>query len=220
MNACISPKPSATFVLFSAAIVVEARALLICAPHSEPATCPGYTSYASGSSVRRRNEWKSPSAPSRASTARSGRAASPMNSESPVRTSRSSDDERAVLGAVSGGVHDADGNVADVQHLTVSEGVERVLGLGQRMNGDGQAVLEREPAMAGDVVGVSVRLEHAHDPHALLVSRLEVLVDCVRGVDHEGFAAGLVTDQVRGAAEIVVDELAEEHEREANSVCR
>ena len=40
MNSCTSPKASATFVLFSAPIVDE-RAGLIAAPHSEPATCPG-----------------------------------------------------------------------------------------------------------------------------------------------------------------------------------
>ncbi len=40
MNACTSPKPSATFERFSSAIVEE-RAGLIAAPHSEPATWPG-----------------------------------------------------------------------------------------------------------------------------------------------------------------------------------
>ena len=59
-------------------------------PHREPATCPGKTSTPSGSSRRRRSEWKRPAAPSVAPTARSGRAASPTKSESPVRTSHGS----------------------------------------------------------------------------------------------------------------------------------
>ena len=40
MNACTSPNPSATFDRFSPPIVEE-RAGLIAAPHSEPATWPG-----------------------------------------------------------------------------------------------------------------------------------------------------------------------------------
>ena len=66
-------------------IVVDAFEL-IALPHSDPATWPGYTSTPSPSSTSRRREWKRPSAPSRPSTARSGRAASPTKSESPVRT--------------------------------------------------------------------------------------------------------------------------------------
>ena len=65
--------------------------------------------------------------------------------------------------------------------------------------------------MPGDVVGVVVRLEHAHDPHARPLGRREVGLDRVGGVDHHRLAGRLVTDQVGRAAEIVVYELLEEH---------
>ena len=75
---------------------------------------------------------------------------------------------------------------------------------------DGQPVLEREAAVAGDVVGVRVGLEHALDPHALLLCGLEILLDRERGVDDDRDAGLCVTDQIRGAAEILVHELPEE----------
>ena len=92
-----------------------------------------------------------------------------------------------------------------------ASGSQRVLGLGERVDRDGHAVLEREAAVAGDVVGVVVRLEHAHDPHAGALRRLEVALDRVGGVDDDRLAGRLVTDQVGRAAEIVVHELPEEH---------
>jgi hypothetical protein len=61
------------------------------------------------------------------------------------------------------------------------------------------------------VVGVIVRLEHAHDPHVRPLGRLEVGLDRVGGVDDHRLAGRLVTDQVGRAAEIVVYELLEEH---------
>ena len=75
-----------------------------------------------------------------------------------------------------------------------------------------------EPAVPGDVIGVRVGLEHADDADARLVSGREVLLDRVRRVDQEGLPLAGVADQVGGAAEIVVDELAKQHIREANSV--
>ena len=111
--------------------------------------------------------------PRSASDARSGRAASPMSSESPVITShgsspreRSSDGEAAVLGPVPGRVEDADHDLAERDLLAVRERLERVLRLGGGMDGDGDAVLEREPPVPGDVVGVRVRLEDARDADA------------------------------------------------------
>ena len=46
------------------------------------------------------------------------------------------------------------------------QAVEGVLGLGERMDGNGHTVLEREAAVTGEVVGVGVRLEDAHDSRA------------------------------------------------------
>ena len=88
------------------------------------------------------------------------------------------------------------------------------------MDEDGHVVLEGEASVAGDVVGVRVRLEHPHDPDGLVLGDLQVLLDRVSGIDHERLARGGIADQVGGAAEIVVDELAKQHIREANSACR
>ena len=88
------------------------------------------------------------------------------------------------------------------------------------MHGDRQVVLERQAAVARDVVGMGVRLEDAHEARLLLLRLAEVLLDCVGRVDDDRRPRGLVADQVGRAAEIVVDELAEEHETRGYSVYR
>ena len=65
--------------------------------------------------------------------------------------------------------------------------------------------------MAGDMIGVRVRLERADDPHAVALALVEVLLDREGGIDDDRVARLLVADQVRSAAEIVVDELPEDH---------
>ena len=85
MKSATSSCASAGLKRRSKPIVVDALEL-IAFPHNEPATCPGYTSTPSPRSTSRRREWNRPSAPACASIARSGRAASPTKSESPVRT--------------------------------------------------------------------------------------------------------------------------------------
>ncbi len=49
--------------------------------------------------------------------------------------------------------------------------------------------------------------------HAHVARELEVLVDLEARVDDRGDAGLLVADQVGGAAEVVVDDLAEDHQR-------
>src|SRR5581483_268857 len=61
------------------------------------------------------------------------------------------------------------------------------------------------------MVGVRVRLEHAHELHAAPLAFLEVLLDRERRVDDRGDMRMLVADEIRRAAEIVVDELREQH---------
>ena len=109
---------------------------------------------------------------------------------------------------------------AHAHDVAVLERLEGILGLCERMDGNGDALLERESSMSGDVVGVRVRLEHAHDAKAFLLGRFEVRLDRVGGVDDERLSCPRVTDQIRGAAEIVVDELAEHHEPEATTRSR
>ena len=81
------------------------------------------------------------------------------------------------------------------------------------------AVLEREPPVARDVVGVRVRLEHADEPDVVALARIQILLDRVGGIDDDGDACVLVTDEVRAAAEVVVDELLEEHGTDASNRC-
>ena len=117
----------------------------------------------------------------------------------------------AVLRPVARGVDDADRDVADPQLVAVLDRVERVRRLGQRVDADRQPVLEREPPVPGEMVGVGVRLEHADDADAETLRLLEIGLDRVGRVDDHRLAARLVADQVGRAAEILVDALEEDH---------
>ena len=120
------------------------------------------------------------------------------------------DHEGAVLGPMPRGVQHPDRHRADRDDVAVCERLEVELGLGERMNRHGQSVLECQPAVPGDVVGVRVRLEHALDADAFLLGRRKQLVDGERRVDHDRHACLRVADEVRGAPEVVVHELPEE----------
>ena len=65
--------------------------------------------------------------------------------------------------------------------------------------------------MAGDMVGVRMRLEDADEPDAAPLGLREQRLDRVRGVDDDGDSLVLVPDEVGRAAEIVVHELREDH---------
>ena len=121
--------------------------------------------------------------------------------------------EAAVLGPVAGRVHDSEHDLAQRDLLAVLERLVRVLGRCGRVHVHRQPVLEREAPVTRNVVCVRVRLEHARDPDVPLLGLLEVGLDRVRGIDDHGLTRGLVADQVGRAAEIVVDELPELHEK-------
>jgi hypothetical protein len=78
---------------------------------------------------------------------------------------------------------------------------------------DRKPKLDREPAVPGHMVGMRVRLEHALDPHLFLLCRHEVLLDRERRVDDHRDTCVTVSDQVRRAPEVVVDELTEDEHR-------
>src|SRR3990170_7267441 len=61
------------------------------------------------------------------------------------------------------------------------------------------------------MIGVRVCLDDAHEPDVAPLRLLEVLLDRVRGIDNGRATRRLAADQVRGAAEVVVHELREEH---------
>ena len=77
---------------------------------------------------------------------------------------------------------------ADGDLVAVRERVVRVRGARVDVDRHRHAVLEREPAVAGEVVGVGVRLEDAHDPDAEPLGLRQVLLDRVGGVDEERLA--------------------------------
>ena len=63
--------------------------------------------------------------------------------------------------------------------------------------------------LAGDVIRVIVRLEDVRDPEAVLVREREIVLDVPLGIDDRSLAA--VRHEVGGAAEVLVQHLAEEH---------
>ena len=123
---------------------------------------------------------------------------------------RSVDDEAQCSGRWPGVWITRTRDVADRELVAVRERLERVLGVGERMDRDGKAVLERKPAVSRDMVGVRVRLEDAHDPHAFRRRGLQVLLDLRRPGRRGRPSRSPVADQVGGAAQILVDELPEE----------
>ena len=182
-------------------------------PHSEPATWPGYTSTPSPSAASRSSEPKRSCAPSRAAIARSGRAASPTKSESPVSTSLSSTTNAQCSGRWPGVCRT---RISVAPARTTSPSASASHGYSASASewiATGTPCSTREPAVARDVVGVGVRLEDALDPHVLLRRRLDVLLDRERRVDDHRDGCVTVSDEVRGAPEVVVDELAEDEHR-------
>src|SRR5689334_10671659 len=77
----------------------------------------------------------------------------------------------------------------------------------------GGAGLVREGAAAGLVIGVYVRVDHAHDAHPLRIRELRVCVDIVQlWIDHDAHALAAAAEHVRGATRIEAIERSEDHE--------
>jgi hypothetical protein len=93
----------------------------------------------------------------------------------------------------------------------------RVLGAGELVDVDRPPRGPGQPAVAGDVIGVVVGLEHVLDPDAVQPAQPQVRLDRPLGVDHGGDARASVTDEVGGAAQVLVQDLAEEHSRQLRS---
>ena len=122
-------------------------------------------------------------------------------------------EKAAVLGPVPGRVQAAHGDRPHAQLVAVCERVVRMLRLGGRMDGHRDSVLERESAVPRHVVGVRVGLQHPRDPDAGSLHLRKVVLDRIGGVDEQGLAGVGVADEVRGAPEVLVDELPEQHRR-------
>ena len=101
---------------------------------------------------------------------------------------------------------------AELELEAVGQRVVRVLGLGGGVDRDRHAVLEREPAVPGEVVGVRVGLDDPDDLDVVLRRPPRARGSSAYGrIDDRGDPGLLVADQVRRAAEVVVEELLEEH---------
>ncbi len=119
--------------------------------------------------------------------------------------------EATVLGPVAGRVDAAHRDVADHDLRAVLERVVGVLDHRPRMDGHRDVVLERETAVPRDVVGMGVGLDRPHDPDVEPVRLREHVLDRVRRVDDDRLARLLAADEVRGATEVAVQDLREEH---------
>jgi hypothetical protein len=114
-----------------------------------------------------------------------------------------------VLGPVSRRCERRDPHVADADRGPVRHRLVLEPDPGLRRHVDRRAGRLLQAALPGDVVGVVVGLEDVRDLEAVFVGELEVLLDVPLGVDHRRLSS--VGDHVRGAAEVFVQDLAEEH---------
>jgi len=119
--------------------------------------------------------------------------------------------ERGVLRSMPGRVQRPDGHRSELQFPAVVERFVLVVGPGEAMDVDRRAGRRSEAAVAGDVVGMVVGLEHMLDPDAHVAREREVLLDLELRVHDRGNAGILVADQVGRAAEVVMDDLTEDH---------
>jgi hypothetical protein len=119
--------------------------------------------------------------------------------------------EAAVLGPVTGRVDRAEDDVSQLDLCSVLERLVREHGLRGRVDTDSDAVLEREPAVARDVIRMRVRLEDADEPDTLAFRLRQHGLDRIGRVDDDRDACVLVADEIRGAAQVVVQKLLEQH---------
>jgi hypothetical protein len=144
----------------------------------------------------------------------------PGQDEPGIVTARTVDDcETAVLGSVPRRVDAAEHHVAERYLVSVLEGVVRVLHLSGDVNADGNPVLERETSVPGEVIGVRVRLDRPDDARAALLGLQPVLLDREGWIDDGRDPRVLVTHEVGGAPEVVVDELREDHNARDGNTC-
>jgi hypothetical protein len=83
----------------------------------------------------------------------------------------------------------------------------------------GDVVLEREPPVSGDVVGMRVRFQHRDEPDVVAPARIQILLDRVGRIDDDARACMLVTHEIRPTAETVIDKLLEQHGHDASNHC-
>ena len=120
--------------------------------------------------------------------------------------------DACVLRTVSGCVDRTQHDGSEDDLGAVDQRIVLVRGVGCGVDRDRQAVLQREPSMSGEVVGVRVRLDRPDDPNLAPRGLCQDALDRVRRIDDRCDARVLVADQVRRTTEVVVNELLEQHE--------
>ena len=165
-------------------------------------------------SSRSCSERKIPPAPSRGSTARSGRATSPTKRESPVRTAQGSPPRSAsrsrkeVCSGRCPGVCTASISTSPRRRRQPSANAScGYSALGELVDVDRRAGRARQPAVAGDVVGVVVGLEDVLDLHAVQAAQAQVGLDVPLRVD-DGRDPGRASPTRYEARSVVNDRIA------------
>ena len=109
------------------------------------------------------------------------------------------------------GVESTDDQLAERELPAVLEWLVVVFGRGIRVHVDDGPGGRRQAPVPRDVIRVVVRLEDVLDPHSEVADGTEVFVDVEARIDDGGHARVLVADQVARTAEVVVNELPEDH---------
>ena len=107
----------------------------------------------------------------------------------------------------------AQNDVPEDDLLAVLQRVVRIRGVSGGMDAHRGRVLEREPPVPGEVIGMRVRLDRADDADLAPLGLLEVLLDRERRVDDDRLARPRIADEVGSTPERIVDELREDHGR-------
>jgi len=116
-------------------------------------------------------------------------------------------------------VQRADEDVAELDLRAVGERLVRERRTRGLVHAHREAVLESKAAVSGDVIGVGVRLEHADEPDAMPDALIQIRFDRVGRIDDDRDAGMLVADEIGRTAEVVGDELLEQHGTDATNEC-
>ena len=116
------------------------------------------------------------------------------------------------VGRVPGRVADLELDLAQTQRVAIDERHVREGHARRAMHVNGGLRGGAEVAVARDVIGVGVRLDHVGDREPLLARDTEIVVDAIpSGIDDDGAPRLGAADQVGQAAGLLVQELLEDH---------
>ena len=131
----------------------------------------------------------------------------------PVAAAAVADEEGGVLGAVARRVDRLDLHLPQIEPPAVGDHLVGIVDAGQLVDVDRRPRGPRQAPVTRDVVGMVVGLEHVLDPHVVQARQPQVGLDVPLRIDDRSDPGPDVGDQVRGAAEVLVDHLPEEHRR-------